>query len=221
MYSKLFLLFFIILILSSCASYRAPQADYYPSSSPSSRTADYSRKGEYYTVKKGDSLWKISKMYGIGVKELSRENNISSPKNLKIGQEIFIPYRYIKKSKHVFVWPVDGDIISSFGKNTNNVINKGLNIKTNHESNVKAAASGKVIFHNHLKGWGETIIIEHPSDLYSIYANLKNITVKENCRVKKGQIIGRVAPDKNNKNCILHFEIRKQHVPQNPIKYLR
>lgn len=215
----LFLLFFIALFFSSCVSLKVANED----SSPNApiKTSESASEGQYYTVKRGDSLWKISKTYEIDVNTLAQTNGISATRDLKIGQQIFIPYSYQNKSEFVFIWPIKGEIISSFGENINNIVNKGLNIKTSGEDNVKAAASGEVVFCNYLKGWGKTIILKHPQSFYTIYANLNELFVKEGLKVTGGQKIANIASGKNNTGNILHFEIRKQYLPQNPIKYLK
>ena len=148
-----------------------------------------------------------------------RENNISSPYNLKVGQKIFIPRRR-NISSNFFFWPVEGEIINFFGENINNSINKGLNIKaTPGNKEVKAAAEGKVVFASQLKGWGQTIILKHGSAYYTIYANLDNTLVREGTLARKRQVIGAVAAGKDG-DYVLHFEIRKKYIPQDPLRYL-
>ncbi|MBP7088186.1 MAG: LysM peptidoglycan-binding domain-containing M23 family metallopeptidase [Candidatus Omnitrophica bacterium] len=216
---KLTFLFLIIIVLVSCSSARiiSDQSQYLPSS----------REKISYIVKKGDSLWKISKNYGVSVERIMRENNISSTHNLKVGQRIFIP-NYYRPSENFhrtsgsgnFLWPVQGKVINFFAENVENTANKGLNIKVNSsDKKVIASSQGKVVFASDLKGWGKTIILQHSSNLYTIYANLNDILIKEGFFVKKGQTIGEVACGKNS-NYILHFEIRKNHLPQNPLSYL-
>ena len=99
-------------------------------------------------------------------------------------------------------------------------IHKGLNIKTSGSADIKAAQEGRVVFSSYLKGWGQAIIIKHDNDFYTIYANLDDITTKEGKRVKRGEVIAKVGSNKNNSSAF-HFEIRKQYVPQDPLKYLK
>lgn len=201
---------FFILVFFSCAPTRISKER--PSYSISPQKI-------YYVVKKGDSLWGISKQYGVGVKELMDINNISSPYDLRVGQKIIIPY-YRQIVNTLFFWPLEGEIINFFGEDVDNTINRGLNIKVALSNRqVKASAEGKVVFANYLKGWGETIILKHDSNFYTIYANLEKAEVKEGVSVKKQQVIGKVAAGKNG-NHILHFEIRRRHIPEDPLKYL-
>jgi lipoprotein NlpD len=202
---------FIIISFISCAPATTQRQHAIP------RTT--STKGTYYFVKKGDSLWAISKKYSVSIKEIMQENRISSPRNLKVGQKIFIPYHRRNSGKY-FTWPVQGEIINFFNENVDNSLNRGVNIKTNFKKNqVSAAAGGKVVFSDDLKGWGKTIILKHDSSLYTIYANLAETKISEGAYAKKGQGIGEIASGKNG-NYILHFEVRKKYIPQDPLRYL-
>lgn len=214
---KLTFLFLITLVLASCSPARIieDQSQYLPSS----------REKISYVIKKGDSLWKISKNYGISVEKIMKENNITSTHNLKVGQKIFIPSYHISRNvtrsrSGNFIWPVEGKVINFFDENVENTANKGLNIKVNPTNKkVMSSSQGKVVFASDLKGWGKTVILQHSLNLYTVYANLNDILTKEGFFVKKGQIIGEVACGKNG-NYMLHFEIRKNYLPQNPLSYL-
>jgi murein DD-endopeptidase MepM/ murein hydrolase activator NlpD len=172
-----------------------------------------------YIIKERDSLYKISKKYGISIREIVRRNKIPYSQPLKPGQEIILPITR-KISSVSFSWPVEGKIISFFGENIDNFVNKGVNILVSPENKkVKASADGKVVFCNDLKGWGKTIVLKHTSDLYTVYANLDTVSAKEGVHAKSGQIIGETASSKGG-NYIFHFEIRKRHIPQDPLVYL-
>lgn len=210
MIRKIFLLL-IIISLSCCAPSKVPVSRAYRQ--PPKHT------GISYSVRQGDSLWKISKQYNISVEKLMRENNISSPYSLKVGQKIFVP-RYFSSKSSDFTWPLQGNVINYFNEYVDNTLNRGINIQassTNREA--KAAAKGQVVFADNLKGWGKTIILKHNFDLYTIYANMDNTLVKEGLFAKKGDSLGMVATGVTG-NYILHFEVRKQHVPEDPLKYL-
>ena len=148
-----------------------------------------------------------------------RENNISSPYNLKAGRKIFIS-RYSLPKTAGFLWPLKGEIVNYFNENVDNTLNRGINIQASFDNRkVRASAQGRIVFSNNLKGWGKTIILKHISGLYTIYANLDNTMVKEGASAEKGEILGMVASGKNE-NYILHFEVRKKYIPDDPLKYL-
>lgn len=201
----------IIIFFLACAPSRIPRKKSYLPPSKGS--------GIYYSIRQGDSLWKISKQYNVSIERIMRDNNISSPYNLKVGQKIFIP-RYRSTASQGFLWPIKGNIVNYFNETVDSSLNRGLNIQaTTSNREVKASAQGKVVFSNPLKGWGETIILKHNSNLYTVYANLDQASVKEGSIVSKGKPIGMVASGKNG-SYVLHFEVRKRNIPEDPLKYL-
>ena len=204
-------LLLIIIFLSCCAPSRIPRDSSYLL--PSKRT------GIYYSIKQGDSLWKISKQYNVSVEKIMRQNNISSPYGLRVGQKIFIP-RYFSPKSTSFIWPLKGEVINYFNEYVDNTLNRGVNIQASFGNReTKAVAQGHVVFASSLKGWGKTVILKHDSNLYTIYANLDNTTIKEGASAKKGEVLGMVAAGKTG-SYILHFEVRKKHTPEDPLKYL-
>lgn len=168
-----------------------------------------------YTVKKGDSLWQISRRYNISPKEIMAANNLDSPRKLKISQKLIIPFKQYKNNQ--FIWPAQGKIITFYNQKINKTFSRGIDIKLSKKTNIFAANSGKVTFSNNLGGWGETIVLEHPNNFYTIYANLERITVRPGQKVKRGEVIALSgAPGKNT----VYFEIRENYIPKNPLKYL-
>jgi len=201
----------IIIFFLACAPSRIPKRK------PHLRPSKHS--GIQYSVKKGDSLWKISKQYNVSVERIMRENNISSPYNLQVGKRIFIP-RYQSKTNKGFLWPIKGNIINYFNENVDSSLNRGINIQATLENReVKASAQGRVAFSNPLKGWGKTIILKHDSNLYTVYANLDKTSVTPGSNVSAGEALGTIASGKNG-SYVLHFEVRKKNIPEDPLKYL-
>lgn len=120
-----------------------------------------------------------------------------------------------------FIWPIRGEVVSNFGANVGHTINKGINIKASPQDAVIASESGRVAFADHIKGWGKTLILQHPNNFYTVYANLDDIKVKEGFSVKRGDSVGHVAQLASNNEGVLHFEIRKRHLADNPMRYLK
>lgn len=138
----------------------------------------------------------------------------------KVGEK-YNTHSYTNNTYLNFSWPVEGEIVNRFGANINHISNKGINIKAKHTENVVASESGKVVFADYIKGWGKTLIIQHSCDFYTVYANLNETSVKEGISVKRGDAIGKLASAKGNSDAVLHFEIRKKHLAQNPMQYLK
>ena len=120
-----------------------------------------------------------------------------------------------------FVWPLQGEIVNSFGANVNHTSNKGINIKANSQDIVIASESGQAVFADYITGWGKTLILKHANNFYTVYANLDDIKVREGFLVKRGESVGRVARLASDKEGVLHFEIRKKHLADNPLRYLK
>jgi murein DD-endopeptidase MepM/ murein hydrolase activator NlpD len=180
--------------------------------------------GFYHRAERGQTLWRISKIYDVGLEELIRLNHISDNSSIEIGQLIFIPYGRQKQSTisiEDFIWPIKGQVISGFGGNYNNMMNKGINIRPFQTKEVVSSRSGKVVFYSpHLEGFGKTVIIDHGDGFLTVYARNSEVFVKTGDSVEKGVIIANVGRVGRDKNTYLHFEIRKDHIPQNPYFYL-
>jgi lipoprotein NlpD len=115
-----------------------------------------------------------------------------------------------------FAWPVRGPILNSFDDSTN----KGLNIGGTAGEAVKAAAAGRVVYAgNGLRGYGNLIIIKHNATYLTAYAHNRSLMVKEGDAVTKGQEIAQMG-DSDSSRVMLHFEIRRQGKPVDPMKYL-
>lgn len=113
-------------------------------------------------------------------------------------------------------WPVRGKMLGAFSEATN----KGVDIAGKVGEPVVASASGKVILAgNALRGYGKLIIIKHNATYLSVYAHNNEILVKEGQTIVKGQKIAEVGSTDADQP-MLHFEIRKQGKPVDPLKYL-
>ncbi len=115
-----------------------------------------------------------------------------------------------------FSWPVRGNILNTFDENSN----KGLNIAGTPGEAVKAAADGRVVYAgNGLRGYGNLIIIKHNAMYLTAYAHNRALMVKEGDAVTKGQKIAEMG-NSDSDRVMLHFEIRRQGKPVDPMKYL-
>lgn len=186
--------------------------------------------GFYHRVERGQTLWKISKIYNIDLDELIKINHISDVTNIEIGQMLFIPRQQkqqrvslLESTLEDFIWPVNGKVIAAFGETFDHMVNKGINIQPSNNSDVRASRSGKVVFHSlNFKGYGKTIIIDHGDGFLTVYTKNSQVFAKLGDFVSKGSVIAKVGPAGNTggENSYLHFEIRKGYIPQNPYYYL-
>jgi murein DD-endopeptidase MepM/ murein hydrolase activator NlpD len=171
-----------------------------------------------YTIKSGDNLWQLARKFNVSADSLMRLNGIDTSNSLTVGRKIIVPETKNSYASTGFCWPVKGKIIEFYGERNDNIPNSGINIKAAAED-VLASSDGSVIFSDYINGWGKTLILKHNKGFYTIYANLSSASVKTGDYVTKKTVIGSIASGEKGNN-ILHFEIRKQYYPQNPLKYL-
>lgn len=118
-------------------------------------------------------------------------------------------------------WPVSGQILSGFGDLKNDVTNKGIDIQAPAGTAIKAALDGKVSFvSDQVKGYGNMIIVDHSNGFQTVYAHNAENLVAVGQHVAKGQTIGKVGSTGRASSAFLHFEIRRNHRPVNPLQYL-
>lgn len=115
-----------------------------------------------------------------------------------------------------FSWPVRGPVLDTF----NELKNKGLDIGGVVGTPISAAAEGRVVYAgNGLRGYGNLIIIKHDATFLTAYAHNRALFVKEGEAVAKGQKIAEMGNSDANR-VMLHFEVRQQGKPVDPMKYL-
>ncbi len=187
----------------------------------------FAMPGIYHRVEKGQTLWRISKIYSADLDEIVRINRILDATSIEPGQFIFIPsaqkkqYLSGQSSAEDFSWPLKGRVITSFGQTLNDMINKGINIQGVKGQDVVASRSGKVIFYDsNFENFGKTIIIEHGDGFSTVYARNSEVLVKIGDYVQRRTVIAKVGSSDRDKNAYLHFEIRKGYITQNPYFYL-
>lgn len=118
----------------------------------------------------------------------------------------------------VWIWPVKGEVISPF--NVTGKLNKGIDIAAKLGESVRAAADGEVVYAGSgLRGYGNLIIIKHRNSYLSAYAHNSKLIAKEGDVVKKREKIAEVGGSGTNA-VKLHFEIRRDGVPVDPLRYL-
>jgi lipoprotein NlpD len=199
--------------------------------------------GVYHKVKKGETLWRISRTYGVSYQDVAEVNNIRNPAKIRAGKKIFIPRaravrrvkvvssrkgkkrKYEKPPKLIiekgrFIWPVRGKLISKFGMRAGSM-HQGIDIKSSRGTPVRAADSGKVVYSNNkMRGFGNVVILSHKGDFYTVYAHNDKNLVKVAQQVRKGEGIALVGSTGNATTTHLHFEIRHGKKTRNPLFFL-
>jgi murein DD-endopeptidase MepM/ murein hydrolase activator NlpD len=120
-----------------------------------------------------------------------------------------------------FRWPVRGRVISEFGKKPNGERNDGINLAVPEGTSVKAAEDGTVIYAgNELKSYGNLVLIRHDDGWVSAYAHNSTLQVKRGDEVRRGQVIALSGMSGGVTTPQLHFELRKDATPVNPLQHL-
>lgn len=123
------------------------------------------------------------------------------------------------------LWPANGIISSPFGYradpfNSSEKRHQGIDIAAQYGENIKASASGKVILSAYNGNYGNCIIINHNNGITTLYAHASSLIAKEGQTVKKGDIIAKVGSTGRSTGPHLHFEVRINGTPEDPVKYL-
>ncbi|MEN5237200.1 MULTISPECIES: peptidoglycan DD-metalloendopeptidase family protein [Pseudomonas] len=117
-----------------------------------------------------------------------------------------------------WTWPANGVLIGKFASNGS--LNKGIDIAGDLGQPVFAAADGAVVYAGSgLRGYGELIIIKHSDTYVSAYGHNRRLLVREGQQVKAGQTIAEMGSTGTDR-VKLHFEIRRQGKPVDPLQFL-
>lgn len=124
-----------------------------------------------------------------------------------------------KALKLQWLWPTQGALLERF--DPSDVTRKGIKIGGRAGQAVKAAEAGDVVYAGSgLLGYGRLIIIKHNQNYLSAYGHNRKLLVKEGDRVAKGARIAEMG-SKGTGGAMLHFEIRRNGVPMDPLKVVR
>jgi murein DD-endopeptidase MepM/ murein hydrolase activator NlpD len=120
-----------------------------------------------------------------------------------------------------FRWPVRGRVISGFGKKPNGERNDGINLAVPEGSSVKASEDGTVIYAgNELKSYGNLVLVRHSNGWVSAYAHNSELKVKRGEQVRRGQVIALSGMSGGVTTPQVHFELRKDATPVDPLQHL-
>lgn len=181
-------------------------------------------KGVIHYVQKGETLWQISRKYQVSVQSITSANQISESGRLLVGQRLIIPNTGSSSiSSRSFIWPLNGLVTSQFGIRTlgnRRDYHTGIDIDAHTGALIKAAESGKVSFSGYINGYGNVVIIDHAGGYSTVYAHSSSNLVEEGQEVTKGEVICKSGSTGNATGSHLHFEIRENGKPVNPLNYL-
>ncbi|MFQ6675031.1 MAG: murein hydrolase activator EnvC family protein [Fidelibacterota bacterium] len=122
-------------------------------------------------------------------------------------------------------WPVEGPIVSRFGSQRNPTLktvteNPGIDIRGEEGSEVRAVFNGTVTTVTYIRGYGNTIIIDHGGGFYTVYTHVTDVEVGENTHVRAQEVIAHVGDSGSLDGAKLHFEVWGNRQKLNPEAWL-
>lgn len=193
------------------------------------------RKGVIHRTGEEETVQAIAALYKVPEEALASVNNLGPKHILAPGLELFVPgakpvnlteemtAQYSLRG--IFGSPLPGRITSGMGLRTHPVggfrgKHTGVDLAAKEGTNIAAAASGTVAQTGEGEYIGRFVILKHKDGYTTIYGHCSQILATSGKMVKKGQIIAKSGQTGRTTGPHLHFEIRKNGVPQNPLIYL-
>lgn len=138
--------------------------------------------------------------------------------------EFFEGYRY-RRSSSPSLWPLKGNITSSFGYRESPFSGKrefhgGMDISCNTGTSILAPADGVVSYTGYNEGLGRFLELTHGYGIVTTYGHLSKVTVPAGQKVSRGQVIGHCGLTGNTTGSHLHYEVRLHGAPINPFKFI-
>jgi len=205
------------------------------------------QNGISYEIKEGDILKLICKRYKVDVKTVLEINGLNeNPGALSSGKSIFLlgakpiikieekkavnktrfAYKKYNNKKQMFVLPVQSVITSHFGYRNNATgcrgreFHAGIDLRGSVGCPMVASADGQVIYNGYMNGYGKLVIIRHSNGFTTRYAHNSTNLVSEGTYVRQNQVIALAGVTGRSTGPHIHFEIRKNGIPQNPMHYV-
>ena len=188
-----------------------------------------------HTLRRGETVWDLSRRFRVGMDTIMRANNITDPRRLRPGQRLIISgvatatptlsqrsatlLASRSDSRTAFLWPASGQISSGYGPRWGS-FHYGIDIAAMVGTPILAIAAGTVTDAGWRPGFGKMVRIEHDNGWVSIYGHSSRIFVAAGLEVKTGQKIAAVGSTGNATGPHLHLEMILNGDHQNPLKYL-
>jgi murein DD-endopeptidase MepM/ murein hydrolase activator NlpD len=198
--------------------------------------------GVVHILRAGENVYRLSRFYGVPVEAIVRANRFDDLTALRVGQEIWVPGTAkgsatdplttqnkrsetdrIKSAMAASLelgWPVRGKLSSRFGWR-NGRRHDGIDIPARRGTPVHAAQAGRVIHSGGgLGDYGKVVIVKHSGRFSTVYAHNDRIRVRKGQFIEKGDVLGEVGTSGNASGPHVHFEVRRDRKPLDPLLYL-
>ena len=194
-----------ILLLGGCSSLESLSSNFLAKMPQSSK--------ESYVVQSGDSIWSIALQYNLDPEIIIEHNNLLKPFKIFPGQKLYLDAdsasKAVVSSEQIVVWhsPI----------NTNKKpVSQGsywLMYETEKGNPISSIQEGRVVIAGpDIPGYGNLVMISHPNGFLSLYAHCKDIFVKKDDVISRGEIIANVGSSEAS-SPMLRFQLRKNGSP--------
>ena len=122
-------------------------------------------------------------------------------------------------------WPANGEITSPYGYRTHpifgtTIYHSGIDIGVDYGTPVHSADSGTVVYAGWMSGYGNTVVVDHGNGISTLYGHNEDVAVSEGQSVGKGSVIAYAGSTGNSTGPHVHFEVRVNGDPTDPMGYL-
>jgi murein DD-endopeptidase MepM/ murein hydrolase activator NlpD len=206
--------------------------------------------GVLHKIRSGETIWDIAVANKVDVERIVEVNKLEAPDKLQLDQKLIIPdidkLKLVVRntstsskpattstktlsrgggggggaSSTSFSMPARGKITSTFGMRWGRM-HTGIDIAAPTGTPIYASAGGQVTFSGWNGGYGNLVIIDHGNGMQTYYAHNSKNLVKQGQSVSKGAHIANMGNTGNSTGPHLHFEIRRNGTPLNPLNFLR
>ena len=193
--------------------------------------------GHTHILRPGENLYRLSLFYGVSVDAIVSANRIRDVTRLGVGHRIWIPGAKRGPAQKplagagtgsvgrraedpALIWPVRGKLSSGFGRR-NGRRHDGIDIPAKSGTLIVAAAAGRVIHSGRgLGDYGRVVIVKHEGYYSTVYAHNRRNRVEKGDFVERGEVIGEVGSSGNASGSHVHFEVRHNRKPLDPLSFL-
>jgi murein DD-endopeptidase MepM/ murein hydrolase activator NlpD len=190
--------------------------------------------GVVHALRPGENLYRLSRYYEVSTQSIIDANDIEDPHAIPAGTRLWIPGARRSPPDSplrapdldgearslVFAWPVRGRVSSGFGRRRGR-LHEGIDVSAPAGTPVRAAEAGRVIYSGDgLGAYGRAVVLRHAGLFDTVYAHNRRNLVRKGQRVARGERIAEVGSTGNATGPHLHFEIRREDRPRDPLLYL-
>ncbi len=183
--------------------------------------------GVHHRLEAGQNLYRLSRLYDVGLDDLMAANRITDPTSIPAGTAIFVPgatriLPYPDAGQSRLAWPLRGPITSRYGQaRRGNSRHFGIDIDGDEGDTIRAAAGGNVIKATRDGSYGRYVVVDHGDGLRTLYAHASRLLVSRGQRVAAGEPLALVGRSGNARGSHLHFEVLRGGAPIDPLPLLR